>query len=94
MAHVRMDGAWLCSVDFPSRSAGLAGIDITTKDWHNIRNLTEILRHTTRRTAEGDDLCRGIPLKKGGNVVGAIGASGGSAIRTRVAEAGAAEFRL
>jgi uncharacterized protein GlcG (DUF336 family) len=76
VAHVRMDGAWIGSIDISINKAFTArAFDISTKD------------------LAGASQSGGIPLKRDGRVVGAIGVSGGSGEQDHaVAEAGAAGF--
>jgi uncharacterized protein GlcG (DUF336 family) len=95
VAHVRMDGAWLGSIDISINKAFTArAFDIATKDlagpsqpggqFYGIH----VSNHGRIMIFAG-----GIPLKKGGKVVGAIGVSGGSGEQDQaVAEAGAAAF--
>jgi uncharacterized protein GlcG (DUF336 family) len=80
VAHVRMDGAWLGSVDIAINKAWTArAFDMPTED----------LSHITQPGQQGFGLNTtndsrvvifggGIPLKLDGVVVGAVGASGGS----------------
>jgi uncharacterized protein GlcG (DUF336 family) len=95
LAHVRMDGAWIGSVDISIKKAWTSrAFDIATKD---------LAAHTQSGNqffgihASNDGrvmiFAGGIPLKKNGVVVGAIGVSGGSGEQDHsVAEAGAAAF--
>src|SRR4029450_7524767 len=93
VSHVRMDAAWIGSVDISIKKAWTSrAFDIATKDL------------ATHSQSGGQFFCihashggrvmmfaRGIPLKQGGKVVGAIGVSGGSGDQDHaVAEAGAA----
>ncbi len=96
VAHVRMDGAWLGSVDISINKAFTArAFDISTKDlaqesqpgrqFYGIH----VSNHGRIMIFAG-----GIPLKRDGKVVGAIGVSGGAGEQDQaVAEAGAAAFR-
>ena len=80
VAHVRMDGAWLGSVDIAINKAWTArAFDMPTED----------LSHITQPGQQGFGLNTtndsrvvifggGIPLKLDGVVIGAVGASGGS----------------
>lgn len=95
VAHVRMDKAWIGSVDISINKAWTArAFDISTKD-------------LAEQSQSGDQFfgihvsnhCRvmifagGIPLKRGDEVVGGIGVSGGVGKQDQaVAEAGAAAF--
>ena len=95
VAHVRMDNAWIGSVDISINKAWTArAFDIET------RQLAEL-------SQSGDQFfgihasnhgrvmifAGGVPLRRGGQVVGAVGVSGGMGKQDQaVAEAGAAAF--
>ena len=95
LAHVRMVGAWLGSIDISIKKAFTArAFDIATK---------ELAKHAQSGGqffgihASNDGrimiFAGGVPLKRDGKVVGAIGVSGGSGEQDHaVAEAGAAIF--
>jgi uncharacterized protein GlcG (DUF336 family) len=93
VAHVRMDNAWIGSIDISINKAFTArAFDIATKDLaqHSQSGGQFFGIHVSNH-------CRimifagGIPLKSGGKVIGAIGVSGGSGEQDHaVAEAGAA----
>lgn len=95
VAHVRMDGAWIGSIDISINKAFTSrAFDISTKDLaaHSQSGGQFFGIHVSNH-------CRimifagGIPLKRDGKVVGAIGVSGGSGEQDHaVAEAGAAAF--
>jgi uncharacterized protein GlcG (DUF336 family) len=80
VAHVRMDGAWLGSVDIAINKAWTArAFDMSTED----------LSHLTQSGQQGFGLNTtndsrvvifggGVPIKRDGVVIGAVGASGGS----------------
>ena len=80
IAHARMDGAWLGSVDIAINKAWTArAFDASTED----------LSHLTQSGQQGFGLNTtnnskvvifggGIPIKRDGLVIGAVGASGGS----------------
>ncbi len=95
VAHVRMDGAWLGSIDISIKKAFTArAFDISTKDLavHSQSGGQFFGIH-----ASNDDkimiFAGGIPLKLDGKVVGAIGVSGGMGAQDQaVAEAGAAAY--
>jgi uncharacterized protein GlcG (DUF336 family) len=95
VAHVRMDGAWMGSIDISIKKAFTArAFDIATKD---LAPLAQPGRDFYGINASNDGrimiFAGGIPLKRGGKVVGAIGVSGGSGEQDQaVAEAGAAAF--
>ena len=93
VAHIRMDGAWIGSIDISINKAFTArAFDITTKE-------------LSKLSQSGDDFfgihvsnggrimifAGGVPLKRGGEVVGAVGVSGGTGKQDHeVAEAAAA----
>jgi len=95
VAHIRMDGAWLGSVDISIKKAWTARAFDTS---------TEELSHVTQSGQQGFGLNTtndsrvvifggGIPVKRDGVVVGAVGASGGSVEQdVAVARAGLAAF--
>ena len=80
VAHVRMDGAWLGSVDIAINKAWTArAFDMSTED----------LSHLTQSGQQGFGLNTtndsrvvifggGVPIKRDSVVIGAVGASGGS----------------
>src|SRR4028118_780322 len=75
VAHVRMDGAWLGSVDISIKKAFTSrAFDISTKD---LSNLTQPGKDFYGIHASNDGkimiFAGGIPLKRDGVVVGAIG---------------------
>ena len=95
VAHVRMDGAWLGSVDIAINKAWTArAFDMSTED----------LSHLTQSGQQGFGLNTtndsrvvifggGIPIKRDGVVIGAVGASGGSVEQdVAVARAATADF--
>ncbi|MFZ0594534.1 MAG: heme-binding protein [Bryobacteraceae bacterium] len=93
VAHVRMDGAWLGSIDISINKAYTArAFDITTKDLaaHSQSGGQFFGIHASNH-GRIMIFAGGIPLKSGGKVIGAIGVSGGSGEQDHaVAEAGAA----
>jgi uncharacterized protein GlcG (DUF336 family) len=95
VTHVRMDGAWLGSIDISINKAFTSrAFDIATRD----------LAKPSQPGGQfyGIDVSNGgrvmifaggIPLKRAGKVIGGIGVSGGSGEQDQsVAEAGAAAF--
>jgi uncharacterized protein GlcG (DUF336 family) len=95
VSHVRMDGAWIGSIDISINKAFTSrAFDIATKD------LAEFSQpggqfYGIHVSNEGRTMifAGGIPLSRDGEVVGAIGVSGGSGEQDQeVAEAGAAAF--
>ncbi|MGN6109641.1 MAG: GlcG/HbpS family heme-binding protein [Kofleriaceae bacterium] len=95
VAHVRMDGAWLGSIDISINKAFTArAFDVATKDLAAMSQSggqffgIHVSNHGRVMIFAG-----GIPLKRGGKVVGGIGVSGGSGEQDQlVAAAGAAAF--
>src|SRR5947209_6995706 len=92
-AHVRMDNAWIGSIDISINKAFTSrAFDIETKDLAKHSQSggqffgIHVSNHGRIMIFAG-----GMPLKKDGKVVGAIGVSGGSGDQDHaVAEAGAA----
>ncbi len=95
VSHVRMDGAWLGSVDISIKKAFTArAFDITTKD---LATQSQSGGQFFGIHASNDGrvmiFAGGIPLKRNGKVVGAVGVSGGSGEQDhQVAQAGAESF--
>ena len=95
VAHIRMDGAWIGSIDISIKKAYTSrAFDIATKD---------LATHSQSggqffgiHASNGGKImifAGGIPLKRNGKVVGAIGVSGGSGDQDHaVAETGAEAF--
>jgi uncharacterized protein GlcG (DUF336 family) len=93
VAHVRMDDAWIGSVDISIKKAWTSrAFDITTKDLAgNSQSGDQFFGIHASNDGRVMIFAGGIPLKKNGRVVGAIGVSGGSGEQDHaVAEAGAA----
>jgi uncharacterized protein GlcG (DUF336 family) len=95
VAHVRMDGAWIGSIDISINKAFTArAFDISTKDLAGASQSGD--QFFGIHVSNGGRVmifAGGIPLKRDGRVVGAIGVSGGSGEQDHaVAEAGAAGF--
>ena len=95
VSHVRMDGAWIGSIDISINKAFTSrAFDISTKDLaqHSQSGGQFFGIHVSNRSRIMI-FAGGIPLKRGGKVVGAIGVSGGSGEQDHaVAEAGAQAF--
>src|SRR5215475_12038712 len=95
ISHVRMDGAWIGSIDISMKKAYTSrAFDISTKDLaaHSQSGGQFFGIHASN---DGKIMvfAGGIPLKKDGKVAGAIGVSGGSGDQDHaVAEAGAKAF--
>jgi uncharacterized protein GlcG (DUF336 family) len=95
VAHVRMDNAWIGSVDISINKAFTArAFDVATKDLAKLAQPGKdfygihVSNHGRIMIFAG-----GIPLKRDAQVVGGIGVSGGSGDQDQaVAEAGAAAF--
>lgn len=96
VSHVRMDGAWIGSIDISINKAFTSrAFDIATKDLGaNSQPGDQFFGIHVSNGGRVMIFAGGIPLKRSGRVVGAIGVSGGSGEQDQtVAEAGAAEFR-
>jgi len=95
VAHVRMDNAWMGSIDISIKKAFTSrAFDITTRD---LATQSQSGGQFFGIHASNDGrimiFAGGIPLKQRGKVVGAIGVSGGAGGQDHaVAEAGAAAF--
>jgi uncharacterized protein GlcG (DUF336 family) len=95
ISHVRMDGAWIGSVDISIKKAYTSrAFDIDTK---SLAQESQPNKQFFGINASNDGkimiFAGGIPLKRGGKVVGSIGVSGGSGEQDHaVAEAGVAAF--
>jgi uncharacterized protein GlcG (DUF336 family) len=95
ISHVHMDGSWLGSIDISIKKAYTSrAFDIATKDLatHSHSGGQFFGIHASN---DGKIMifAGGIPLKKDGHVIGAIGVSGGSGEQDHaIAEAGAAAF--
>lgn len=95
VSHVRMDGAWLGSIDISINKAFTArAFDITTKDLAtHSQSGGQFFGIHASNSGRIMIFAGGVPLKRDGKVVGAIGVSGGSGDQDdAVAEAGAAAF--
>ena len=95
VAFARMDGAWLGSIEIAQDKAWTArAFDISTKELASMSQPKQPL-FGIAETHRGRVIifAGGIPLKAGGEVVGAVGVSGGTPDQDHeVAEAGAAAF--
>src|SRR5881227_1568109 len=95
VSHVRMDGAWLGSIDISINKAYTArAFDIATKDLaEHSQSGKQFFGIHVSNNGKIMIFAGGIPLKREGKVVGAIGVSGGSGDQDHaVATAGAAAF--
>jgi uncharacterized protein GlcG (DUF336 family) len=95
VAHARMDKAWIGSVDISIKKAWTArAFDISTKE---LAELSQSGDQFFGINASNDGkvmiFAGGVPLKRGDEVVGGVGVSGGLGKQDQaVAEAGAAAF--
>src|SRR5580765_2803983 len=95
VAHVRMDGAWIGSIDISMKKAYTArAFDISTKDLAtHCQSGGQFFGIHASNDGRIMIFAGGVLLKRDGKVVGAIGVSGGSGEQDHaVAEAGAAAF--
>ncbi len=95
VAHVRMDNAWRGSIDISINKAWTSrAFDIATKDLaQHSQSGNQFFGIHASNHGKVMIFAGGIPLKRGGKVIGAIGVSGGSGDQDHaVAEAGAASF--
>jgi uncharacterized protein GlcG (DUF336 family) len=95
VSHVRMDGAWIGSIDISINKAFTSrAFDITTKDLaDNSQSGDQFFGIHVSNRGRIMIFAGGIPFKRDGAVVGAIGVSGGLGDQDHtVAEAGAAAF--
>jgi len=93
VAHVRMDKAWIGSIDISQKKAYTSrAFDIATKDLAtHSQSGGQFFGIHASNNGKIMIFAGGIPLKMNGEVVGAIGVSGGSGEQDHaVAEAGAA----
>ena len=92
VAHVRMDGAWLGSIDISINKAFTArAFDTATKDLGDLAQPGEQF-YGINASNDGRVMifAGGIPLERDGQVVGAVGVSGGTGVQDQaVAEAAA-----
>lgn len=95
VAHVRMDRAWIGSIDISIKKAYTSrAFDIATKDLaQHCQSGGQFFGIHASNDGRIMIFAGGIPLKRNDRVVGAIGVSGGSGEQDHaVAEAGAAAF--
>ena len=95
LAFVRMDRAWLGSIDIAIKKAWTArAFDLSTKELSKLAQPGEPF-YGIHASNDGKVMifAGGVPLKRGDQVVGAIGVSGGTGSQDQsVAEAGAEAF--
>lgn len=92
MAHIRMDGAWLGSIDISIKKAFTArAFDISTRDLaEHAQSGGQFFGIHVSNGGRIMIFAGGVPLKKDGRVIGGVGVSGGSGEQDHaVAEAGA-----
>lgn len=95
VAHVRMDNAWIGSIDISIKKAFTSrAFDIATKDLaEHSQSGGQFFGIHASNGGRIMIFAGGIPLKREGKVVGAVGVSGGSGEQDHaVAEAGVAAF--
>ncbi|HEY0264723.1 MAG TPA: heme-binding protein [Granulicella sp.] len=95
IAFERMENAWLGSIDIAQKKAWTSrAFDITTKDLgDNSQSGDQFFGIHASNNGKVMIFAGGIPIRKDGKVVGAIGISGGSGVQDHaVAEAGVAAF--
>jgi uncharacterized protein GlcG (DUF336 family) len=95
VSHVRMDNAWIGSIDISIKKAFTSrAFDISTKDLAtHSQSGDQFFGIHVSNNGKIMIFAGGVPLKRDGRVVGAIGVSGGSGEQDHaVAEAGAAAF--
>jgi uncharacterized protein GlcG (DUF336 family) len=95
VAHVRMDEAWLGSIDISINKAFTArAFDISTKDLAKYSQSGD--QFFGIHASNGGRVmifAGGVPLRRAGRVIGAVGVSGGSGEQDHaVAQAGAQAF--
>jgi uncharacterized protein GlcG (DUF336 family) len=95
VAHARMDNAWIGSVDIAINKAFTArAFDISTADLARLsQSGNQFFGIHASNHGRVMIFAGGVPLRRGGRVIGGVGVSGGSGEQDHsVAEAGAAAF--
>jgi uncharacterized protein GlcG (DUF336 family) len=95
VAHVRMDGAWLGSIDISIKKAYTSrAFDVATRDLAtHSQSGGQFFGIHASNNGKIMIFAGGIPLTRNGKIVGAIGVSGGSGEQDHaVAEAGSAAY--
>jgi uncharacterized protein GlcG (DUF336 family) len=95
VAHVRMDGAWIGSIDIAINKAFTArAFDISTRDLaKHAQPGGQFYGIHASNHGRVMIFAGGVPVKRAGKVVGAVGVSGGTGEQDQaVAEAGAKAF--
>ena len=96
IAHVRMDKAWMGSIDISIKKAWTArAFDVETKALATLsQSGDQFFGIHASNNGKVMIFAGGVPLKRGDEVVGGLGVSGGSGEQDHaVAKAGAAAFR-
>ncbi len=96
VSHIRMDNAWIGSIDISINKAFTArAFDLSTKELaKNSQSGDQFFGIHISNHGRVMIFAGGIPLKRGGKVVGAVGVSGGMGAQDHaVAEAGAEAFQ-
>src|SRR6202140_2810388 len=95
ISHIRLDGAWIGSIDISINKAfSSRAFDISTRDLaQHSQSGGQFFGIHVSNHGRGMVFAGGIPLKRDGKIVGAVGVSGGSGAQDHtVAEAGAMAF--
>jgi uncharacterized protein GlcG (DUF336 family) len=95
VSHVRMDGAWIGSIDISINKAFTArAFDLSTEELgKNSQPGQQFFGIHTSNHGRIMIFAGGVPLRRNGSVIGAVGVSGGSGSQDEaVANAGAAAF--
>ena len=95
VAHIRMDGAWIGSIDISIKKAWTsAAFTVATKDVaEHCQSGGQFFGIHASNNGKVMIFAGGIPIKKGKKYVGSIGVSGGSGEQDHaVAEAGAKAY--
>lgn len=95
VAHARMDGAWIGSIDIAINKAYTSrAFDISTRELaKSSQSGGQFFGIHASNGGRVMIFAGGVPLRRQGQVVGAVGVSGGSGEQDQaVAEAGAAAF--
>ena len=94
VAHIRMDGAWIGSIDISINKAFTArALDISTQDlYDNAQPGQQFFGVHVSNEGRVMIFAGGIPLQRDSQIVGAVGLSGTGEQDQPVAEAAAAAF--
>ena len=93
IAHARMDGAWIGSIDISINKAFTSrAFDIATKDLaQHSQSGGQFFGIHVSNHGRIMIFAGGVPLKRGGKVVGAVGVSGGSGEQDQIVAQAAAD---